>query len=82
MSNKFKSAYDLARERFRALDQRQSARARAQPLKQAVAKRNAAVIPFTPKAISILKPAPQNKWTISNFVREEFREAQRKASHG
>lgn len=82
MSDKFKTAYAIAREKFRALDRRNSARAKAQPLKQAVSKRNAAVIPFTPKAISILKPAPQNKWTITNFVREEFREAQRKASHG
>lgn len=80
MTQRFKTAYEIIRERMQALDRRLSRQAppRAAPVKEAVAKRLAAAVPFTPPAISILAPKPDDALTIRRFVRDEFREAQAK----
>lgn len=84
MSQPFRTAYDIARDRFRALDRKLSRlpAPKAAPVKKGAAKRLAAVVPFTPPAISILKPKADDALTIRRFVREEFREAQKKAHAG
>jgi hypothetical protein len=77
---RFKSAYAIARERFQAQDRRLR---RVQvpkpvPIREAVAKRPADQIPFTPPPISIMPP--ETALDVHRFVLEEFREAQKKGS--
>lgn len=76
--SRFKTAYEIARERLRAVDRRLSAPPKSKPLKQAVSIRLAEEIPYTPVAISIMAPKPDTAETIHRFVRDEFREAQAK----
>jgi hypothetical protein len=75
-----KTAYHLAREKFRALDRRLSrvAAKRPEPVRQALAIRPAANVPNHQPAITIMAPKPETAATIRAFVREEFAEAQRK----
>lgn len=84
MTPSFRTAYDIARDRMRSLDRRLSRLpiTKTSPVKQGASKRLAAVVPFTPPAISILAPKPDDALTIKRFVQAEFREAQKKAHTG
>lgn len=77
---RFRTAWELARERARQQDRRLRRVALAKPLPvlKAVAKRPADVVPFTPPAVSILAPKPETAEDVRRFVVEEFREAARK----
>jgi len=77
-----RTAYDLARQRFQAQDRRlrHVALARPVPVRETVAKRPAEDVPFTPPAVTILKPKPETPEDVRRFVVEQFREAARKRS--
>lgn len=79
---RFKTAYDLARDRFRAQDQRlrRVHLAKPVPIREAVSKRPAEEVPFTPPPISIMAPKPETALDVRRFIIEEFREAQKKGS--
>lgn len=76
----FKTAYQLAREKFRQMDRRveRVQLAKAKPVKEAVSLRAAGDVPYTPRPISIFKPTPDDPVTIKQFVRDQFIEAQQK----
>jgi len=75
-----RTAYDLMRERCQAQDRRLNrvALARPVPVRETVALRAAADVPFTPPAVSILAPKPETAADVHAFVVQEFREAQAK----
>jgi hypothetical protein len=71
---RFRSAYDLARERFRAQDQRirRVALAKPIPVREAVSRRPAEEVPFTPPPISIMAPKPETALDVHRFVMDQF----------
>ena len=75
-----KTAYDLARERFRALDRRLSrvAAKRPSPMRQALAIRPAADVPYQQAPISIFAPRPETPATVHEFVLRQFTPAARR----
>jgi len=80
MTTPFRTSYQIARERFRALDRRLSRVARKPPvpLRVTVALRPAAEVPYLLVPPSFMRPEPETDLTIRRFVVEEFREAARK----
>lgn len=82
MSHPFRTAYDIARERFRAFDRKLSylPAPKPSPVQHGASKRLAAVVPFSPKAISILAPKPDDAMTIRRFVLQQFVDAQKKGN--
>ena len=73
-----KTAYELAREKFRSLDRRLTRVATKRPsaVRQSLAIRLAADVAYQQAPISIMAPRPDDASTIHRFVIDQFREAQ------
>ena len=79
--DRFRTAWQIARERSQAQDRRLNrvALARPVPVRETVSLRAAADVSLTPRAVIIHAPKAATPYDLRNFVAQEFREAQRKA---